>query len=96
LSEASNFQSGVSRGRLIASSGRLARVLQRLHRPLASPAPIEALPNGRGRLGGPAVAFHAERPRLGLGAVGVPDCLLGSLPGALGAHLRTHDPARFR
>jgi hypothetical protein len=33
FSDASSFQTGVSRGRRIASNGRLARVLHRLHQP---------------------------------------------------------------
>ena len=39
FNEASSFQIGVSRGRRMASSGRLARVLQRLHSTSSQPKP---------------------------------------------------------
>src|SRR3977135_3132776 len=39
FSEASSFHSGVSRGRRMASSGRLALVLQRLHSTSSQPRP---------------------------------------------------------
>jgi hypothetical protein len=39
FSDASSFQTGVSRGRLIASSGRLAQVLHHLHSISSQPSP---------------------------------------------------------
>jgi len=39
MSEASSFQSSVSRGRRTAFSGRLVRVLQRLHSTSIQPSP---------------------------------------------------------
>jgi hypothetical protein len=45
----------------MASSGRLARVLQRLHSTSSQPRPPLRLAYGRRRLRGAAVAFHPQR-----------------------------------
>jgi hypothetical protein len=37
---------------------------------------VEALRDGRRGLGGPAIGFHLDRPRFGLGPVGLTDGLL--------------------
>src|SRR5258708_11019682 len=64
FSAASSFQIGISRGRRIASSGRLARVLQRWHstpetRPLVAFAGIWTEWNGvRGTKANPAEGRH--------------------------------------
>src|ERR1700687_1289316 len=54
---------------------------------------IEALPDRRRRLRRAAVALHADRPRFGLGAVGLANGLFGGFLGALGADFRAPDPA---
>jgi len=48
--------------------------------------------HGRRRLRQAAVALHAHRPGLSLGAVGLPDRLPGLFAGALGAYARSRDP----
>ena len=85
FSEASSFQIGVSRGRRMAFSGRLARVLQRLHSTSsqASP-PLRHCPIvGDGCAGPPC------------GSTKLPLCpvsfLSGLLSRFLGAHLRAHN-----
>ena len=47
-----------------------------------------------GRLGRPAIAFHANRLRFCLGSVCLLVGLLSRLAGSLSAYLRSHDPAR--
>jgi hypothetical protein len=54
FSETSSFHIGVSRGRRMASSGRLARVMQRLHSTRASQPAVEALTDRGRRLGRPS------------------------------------------
>jgi hypothetical protein len=87
FSEPSSFQSGVSRGRRMASRGRLARVLHRLHSTSSQVA------NGRRRLHGPAIAFHADRSSLRLRAVGLPD---GFPSGFAAVSARIFAPSRPR
>jgi hypothetical protein len=82
LSEASSFQIGVSRGRLIASNGILALVPHRWHFTSRHCAMVG------GRLGRAAEAFHAKRPQLGLVPVDIALRLLDGLPRPLSAFPR--------
>jgi hypothetical protein len=86
FSEASSFQSGVFLGRRMASSGRLARVLQAFDFQPAEPA-VETLPDRRRRLGGP----NADRPGLGFRAVGIAKRLDRRFTGIFGADFRAND-----
>src|SRR5258708_30222016 len=54
---------------------------------------IEALPDGRRRLRRPAKTLHADRPGLGLGAVGFANGFFGGKPGVVGVGFRAPDPA---
>jgi hypothetical protein len=56
-------------------------------------AGIEALGNHRRWLRGAAVAFPANRPRIGLGAIRFTGGLLGALAGVFSVDLRGPDPA---
>src|SRR6266481_6846582 len=58
----------------------------------AKPA-IEALPDGRRWLRWPAKTLHADRPRLGLGAVGFANGFPGGKPCVVGVDFRAPDPA---
>jgi len=73
----------VLRGRRIASSGTLARVLQRVHSTPSHPYPPlrHCAMVGEG-LSGPTVAFHLDRPCFGLRAVGLTYGLLCGFTGA--------------
>ena len=54
---------------------------------------MDALADGWGGLRGAAIAFHADRPSVGLGAVGLAGGLLGRLAGMPSVDLRAHDLA---
>src|SRR5258707_1196275 len=61
-------------------------------RPQQALPAIEALRDGRRGLRGPAISFHADRPRLGLGAIGLADRLPGFFPRTLVADLYARQP----
>jgi hypothetical protein len=56
-------------------------------------AAVEALPDGRRRLRGSAVAFHLDRPRVGFGAICFTGGFICGFAGTPGADLRAHDLA---
>ena len=56
---------------------------------------MEALRDRRRRLRGPAIAFHPDRPGLGLRAVGLAKRLVGRLARVFGADSRAHDRTRI-
>src|SRR6266576_3569957 len=89
FSDASSFQIGVSRGRRIASSGRLARVAATAFDFKPAETAVEALANRRRRLCRPAVPLHSDRPGLGLRAIGLADRLFGAFACAFSADLGT-------
>jgi hypothetical protein len=69
FSAASSFQIGVSRGRRMASSGRLALVLQRLHSTSSQPPPLRHCPivgDGYWPLSIRRSRFTAEKFRMSL------------------------------
>jgi len=91
---ASSFHIGVSRDCRIASSGTLARVLQRLHstsRP--AEAAVQALRDRRRRLRRTTVAFHAKRPRIGFRAICFASGFYAALAGTFCVDLRCADAA---
>ena len=93
LRAASGFQIGVSRGRRMASSRMLARVLQRLHSTSSQPQPaIETLTDGRSGLSGSSLPFGSTM-LLCLGAIRLTDGLLCGFSGIGSAYLGPDDPA---
>ena len=83
FSAASNFQIGVSRGRPMASNGRLACVRS----DGISLAAVEALSDGRGGPSGPTVSFHLDSTIGGCGSVGLTDGHLCGLANILSTYL---------
>jgi hypothetical protein len=89
--EPSSFQIGVSRGRRIAWSGRLAHVLHRLHSTSSQPSPLRHCPIVGDGCTRAAEAFHSDRPRMSLRTIGLTRGFYGALTRALGVHLRRAD-----
>src|ERR1700681_1615792 len=92
FSAASSFQIGVSRGRRIASSGRLACLAAMAHDLKPAVAAVEALRDGRGWLRRSAKAFHLFGPEQAFGGVRFANGFLCPLARMLGMNLRTADP----
>src|SRR5258708_9750322 len=89
-----NFQIGVSRGRRIAPTGRLARVFTAIALDLEpSQAAVEALADRWRRLRRATVPFHPDRPCFRLGAVGLTGGLLRGFARSLRPYFRADDPA---
>ena len=64
-------------------------------RPRAAQAAVKALPDGRGWLRWPTVAFPSHRPCVGLGAVRLTDGFRGTQAGMFGSHLRAAELPRM-